>query len=70
MQINRLPKMKHRDVTATTATKGNNTHIIIIMLEDTLSMTDIWVNIQQFNIFINDSNWERREKTKKFLKWM
>lgn len=36
--------MKHRDVTVTTATKGSNTCIIIIiiMLENTLSMTDIW----------------------------
>ena len=43
MQINRLSKMKHRDVTATTATKGSNTCIIIMMmLENTLSMTDIW----------------------------
>ena len=42
--------MKHRDVTATIATKGNNTRIIIILLEDTLSMTDIWVNIQHMNL--------------------
>ena len=41
--------MKHRDVTATTATKDSNTCIMMMMmmmmmmmLENTLSMTDIW----------------------------
>ena len=39
--------MKHRDVTATTATKDSNTCIMMMMmmmmmLENTLNMTDIW----------------------------